>query len=356
MQNISEKEVIFRAYQIEKDLYQQSLVAKTIQNEIDALRRDERILQKINNGEGYTTGTDWDHEQCIQELSWSYFEKDSPYKRMEAEYVQPQFWEVLTEVYEKFFWGVFYSGFVTIFFIWAIAMQVKNRYASESIFEGLFGGIKMLFPVGMASLVVSAVICFFVTIYKFCNEKNWCKKVNSEACKNNELIAQHNEQCYKERLTVAENLKREYNYITQTLMVQTEENRKKIYSLGVIDDDYQNIIAVSSFYQYFRSGRVDSLSGVFGAYNKYEKERRQDAIITELKAILSSLEQIKQNQRVLYDAIKEGQNTGHIIVQEIHKMQGKLDILNDNTCITRYNAQNIADNIEFLKWYELLKS
>lgn len=155
---------------------------------------------------------------------------------------------------------------------------------------------------------------------------------------------------------MAKNFQQEYNYITQKIIKQTEQNRVDIYSLGIIDKDYQNIVAISSFYQYFRTGRVDSLTGTFGAYNKYEEERRQDVIITELKKIVSSLEQIKENQRALYDAIKEGQNVGNRIIQEVHKMQEQNNILIDNSYVTKYNAQNIANNTEFLKWYAFIKN
>lgn len=88
MQSISQKEVVFKAYQIEKNLYQQRLIANSIKEEINDIQRDGRILQAINNNAGYSKGKKVDAQE---EMVWSYFEEKSPYKRMQRSILKPHF-------------------------------------------------------------------------------------------------------------------------------------------------------------------------------------------------------------------------------------------------------------------------
>ena len=68
---------------------------------------------------------------------------------------------------------------------------------------------------------------------------------------------------------------------------------------------YRNIVAVTSFYEYFDSGRCDALEGSTGAYNIFEQEVRASMIISKLSDAVSVLKDIKENQNRLYDAINE---------------------------------------------------
>jgi hypothetical protein len=79
-----------------------------------------------------------------------------------------------------------------------------------------------------------------------------------------------------------------------------ENTRDRLYSLGVLYPKYQNLIAITSFYEYLESGRCDALGGANGAYNLFETEKRMDVIIYKMDVILASLKQIAVNQHKLY--------------------------------------------------------
>lgn len=78
----------------------------------------------------------------------------------------------------------------------------------------------------------------------------------------------------------------------------------QMYSKNVIYVKYRNLPAISSFLDYFSSGRCSSLTGPYGAYNLYENEARMDGIITRLDNISMQLMQIQYNQQRLYEAVK----------------------------------------------------
>ena len=70
---------------------------------------------------------------------------------------------------------------------------------------------------------------------------------------------------------------------------------RALYNTGIIWEKYQNLVAVSTMYEYIASGRCDRLDGPYGAYNLYESELRQNIIIGQLSKIETHLEQIKEN-------------------------------------------------------------
>lgn len=130
-----------------------------------------------------------------------------------------------------------------------------------------------------------------------------------------------------------------------------------LYSLNIIYSKYRNdIVAVNSFYEYFISGRVYSLaasrsSGNDGAYNLYENELRLDRITNKLDVIINQLEQIKENQYMLYNAIQEANSMAF----EISRMADKISAVADNTSMTAYNAKITADNSSAIKFMNLWK-
>ena len=68
---------------------------------------------------------------------------------------------------------------------------------------------------------------------------------------------------------------------------------------------YRDFVAYSSFYEYLESGRVETLSGKDGAYNLYETEMRQNTVISQLSQVIESLEDIKDNQYIIYSKVTE---------------------------------------------------
>lgn len=104
----------------------------------------------------------------------------------------------------------------------------------------------------------------------------------------------------------------------------------QLYSLNIIFPKYRNLIAISQIYEYFVSGRCTTLEGHEGAYNIFENELRQNIIILQLNIVINQLEQIKQNQYMVYQAI---QNSNQLLAS-----------IERNMSIAAYNTSVIAEN------------
>ena len=117
----------------------------------------------------------------------------------------------------------------------------------------------------------------------------------------------------------------------------------KLYAVDIIFPKYRNIFAVCSLYEYLASGRCSTLEGHEGAYNIYESELRQELILIKLDVVISQLENIKQNQYMLYKEMKEMKSILYNISCQMKEMLKKTDTIIDNTNIIASNTQQIAE-------------
>ena len=139
----------------------------------------------------------------------------------------------------------------------------------------------------------------------------WQKKIDEL---DNQYQLEYEKECsirdaeYKRECAIAlQNLKTAQNEVKmlEEGLNASFKTREEIYGLSVLYPKYRNWVAVSTFCEYFESGRVSTLEGPDGAYNLYESELRQNLIINRLEKIVDDLEQIKNNQYILYTELKD---------------------------------------------------
>lgn len=111
---------------------------------------------------------------------------------------------------------------------------------------------------------------------------------------------------------VSEQLKKEY------------EIQEQLLSYNIIYEKYNDIVAWTSIYEYLDSERCYDLSGPDGAYNLYESEIRANIIISKLDTIISKLDEIKQNQFMLYGIMKEIKKAVFGLNEVVTDMLGEL--------------------------------
>ena len=85
------------------------------------------------------------------------------------------------------------------------------------------------------------------------------------------------------------------------------------------------------------SGRCTSLTGADGAYNIYESEIRMNRVIAQLDTVISSLEEIKQNQYMMY--------------QEMRSISASLQSLNTTMDKALTSIQGIEANTTSMNGY-----
>ncbi|MDO4333296.1 MAG: hypothetical protein Q4C58_11530 [Eubacteriales bacterium] len=168
-----------------------------------------------------------------------------------------------------------------------------------------------------------------------------CREYNELVKKDKQRISRALQQ--KENIhSQIEVLVQKRNIIRQTL--------NQLYQLNVIYPKYRNFIAIATFYEYFDSGRCNSLEGHEGAYNIYENEIRLNAILSKLDDVINHLEEIKNNQYAIYSAINEGNRVAKKLYDNSMRLIDNTNAIEQNTSISAYADTITAKNSEILKY------
>ena len=123
-------------------------------------------------------------------------------------------------------------------------------------------------------------------------------------------VKAYNEAVKLEKLRVQRELPRK-TLLQKQLKEMKDANQKtkatleKLYEKNIIHKNYRGLIPVCSLYGYFDTGVCTQLEGHEGAYNKYDTESRLDQIIIKMDQVIKHLEEIKEIQWMLYDAVEE---------------------------------------------------
>lgn len=138
----------------------------------------------------------------------------------------------------------------------------------------------------------------------------------------------------------------------------TEKSLNSLYDIGIIHRKYRHMVAVSSFYDYFDTGRCTSLTGPGGAYDTYEYEVRFGTIVTKLDIIINKLDEIIANQQMLGDLMRDANNTLYRIEQSNNKMMKSMSRIEQNAELIEYNSRCTMQSsavMEHIMVYNTLK-
>lgn len=136
----------------------------------------------------------------------------------------------------------------------------------------------------------------------------------------------------------------------EELLKKTFSARNELYAYNIIFGKYRNVVALSSFYEYLMSGRCSSLEGSDGAYNTYEREIRANRVIAQLNTIISSLENIKQNQYMMYQALYGINTSLNNLNKKMNKALFSIKSIEANTTSMNKYMENISDNSDMIAY------
>lgn len=144
------------------------------------------------------------------------------------------------------------------------------------------------------------------------------------------------------------------NYLKSKLE-EIEKVIDEYFSVNIIFPKYISLVALSSFYEYLSSGRCEELTGPNGAYNLFEAESRQNIIITQLDTIISNLEQIRQNQYILYEELKKTTGTLNQISSDLSVVRDIAFDLREIASLNLYYNSVTAANTSALAFLETVR-
>lgn len=155
----------------------------------------------------------------------------------------------------------------------------------------------------------------------------------------------------QEALAYRNDLVVEYDMVAAELK-ETEQALDQFYSVNVLYSKYQNMVAVSTIYEYLASERCYGLTGHEGAYNLYESEIRLGYIIGKLDNIDQNIHEMKHGQQMLYRAVQESrQASERLLQQEIHNGKMLQDI-RESARVAEYSRQQAADRLGHMQWLQ----
>ncbi len=175
-----------------------------------------------------------------------------------------------------------------------------------------------------------------------CTCMSWREKCKEVAEQNrvaiervNELNQRKEQECEKALPVWQHSLEEGRAQLNRPLQ-ETTEILNKLYSSDYIYPKYRNLPALTSIYEYLVTGRCDELSGPHGAYNLYEDEVRKDTIISKLSDVVANLEKIRGNQYMLYECIRDIQDSTRAAVEELRQIRGYSFAITELTALNAY--------------------
>lgn len=190
-----------------------------------------------------------------------------------------------------------------------------------------------------------------------------CEKAKQEHQQKCEMAKADYEKCLEEYNAFTESVK---DFITpekakQSLIkqeiAQAEElleklyhARNELYAYDIVFIKYRNLVAISTFYEYIMSGRCETLEGASGAYNIYENEIRMNTVISQLSDVVASLEEIKNNQFMIYSAITEINLQLSELNYSMDSAVKSLERIKTNTSDMNKYLSEISDNTKVIAY------
>ena len=204
-------------------------------------------------------------------------------------------------------------------------------------------------------IFVGSILLIASYLYRAKKIKALTQKVKSNEKVRNDVIEQnvHQKEVYFKQLKELEDSKQKILNSMVEPFKRTNDIRNKLYAQGLIYQKYLNLPALTSIYEYFITGRCDELTGPHGAYNMYEDEVRKDTVISQLNTVIENLEQIKQNQYMLYQQVKSIQQTTGAIFQELSQIKGYTIAMTQLTALTAYYTALNERNSRIMMYYHL---
>ena len=212
------------------------------------------------------------------------------------------------------------AGFFSLFLIFYPLSIMGEWWADEESCTSMIIFGVILLPI--------AIYCFYLMMQEKKKQKEQLESENQEdykkyerAMETHRVAVANAEKEHANKMQLYVQRKEAYNRETNEQLQKFNEVKTtlqvsltKLYAQNIVYAKYRNLVAISTIYEYFDSGRCTELEGPNGAYNMYEGELRSNIIICSLSQIISDLGQIKNGQYALYEQIRRSnENVTHLL-------------------------------------------
>lgn len=146
------------------------------------------------------------------------------------------------------------------------------------------------------------------------------------------------------------------------MLQETAGVLSSLYKYNIIPQKYQTLIAISTLFEYFNNGRVDSMKE---AINLFEQELRQQLIVDSVQNLSDIVSQmgnsIVRNQQMLYSAIADTNSSIQKLNNEISMLSESYirntnrtqDLMKKSLAQSSVIANDTASIKDSVRWIEL---
>lgn len=194
----------------------------------------------------------------------------------------------------------------------AIIGGIISIFTSISFVNGIIWGAicagALLFLFGIAENVMELVD----------EKREYVKKIDEYQ----QALEEDKHRVQKENVII-EYLKQECSEVNDCYK-STCNTLSKLYSLDILFPKYRTFAAVSTLYEYFCSRRFNTLED---AYNQLELEVRLDRITLRMDTIIAQLDNIKDTQYMIYNAISQANTKLNTLIKSSNRMESRVQQL-----------------------------
>lgn len=247
-------------------------------------------------------------------------------------------------------WGVFFISFAICLLLACAILEgsVLNVILILTIVPLIFGSSELLVDVGIALAGALAVTLVLGLIHVTKRRLAYGKKVKEY----NDQVEADRKRVLHEKEQI-KTLRNQQTAISKEIL-QNETLLKRLYALNIIFPKYRHMVAVITMLEYFESGRCSRLKGGHGAYDTYSYEEKQEVIIGKLDTVIRMLNDIRQTQYMLYEAIQDANATAGMIYAQSERMITSNNRIAENTALTAYNTEIIRRNTEISAYIDVV--
>lgn len=239
---------------------------------------------------------------------------------------------------------------IILSFIWPaiVAFMIKDQGIKEWLSTWNF---KLL----VLSCLVGVIVLFVFGM----KEYRITKRQDEQIARENEEIKLNSQQAILSNQKYINNVLIPEREKLRLIYKRTDALLTNLYSINIIGEKYRDLVPVSSFYEYLKYERCDALTGVNGAYNKFEDELYKRQILLKLDEIITKLDEIKANQFMLYNAIKDSQQQTKNLFDDLHHQMSinnsNQQAISESLDRLDYNAGCIRTNLDIERYWREIR-
>jgi len=129
-----------------------------------------------------------------------------------------------------------------------------------------------------------------------------------------------------------------------------QQNLSQLYAMNLLPEQYRNMNAVATMYEYLETGRCNTIAGHGGIYDTYETEKIQLAQLEQQVQMNQTLLRMEDGQRQICREIRQANSTLSDIRSSLSNIEFTNKQIADNTAISAAANKQTAEVARYMAW------